>query len=65
MVDPSVRWLSAIAQGKDPALAGGGIVGGGGKNVTIEAGAIQIVGSQDPARTSLSVLNRLAERIAG
>jgi phage-related protein len=64
MVDPSVRWLSAIAQGKDPAFAGGGVVGGG-KSVTIEAGAIQIVGNQDPARTSLSVLNRLAERIAG
>lgn len=62
-VDPSVRWLSAIAQGMTP-MASGGLVGGG-KTVTIEAGAVQVNGSMNPQRDSLFILNRLAERIAG
>lgn len=63
-VDPSVRWLSAIAQGQNPAFASGGVVGGG-KTVNIESGAVQIIGALDPQRTSIAVLNRLAEKIAG
>lgn len=63
-VDPAVRWLSAIAQGKAPAMANGGVVGGG-RSVTIEPGAVQVIGSVDPRRTALEVVNRLAERIAG
>ncbi|QJD53258.1 tape measure protein [Microbacterium phage Tempo] len=62
-VDPSVRWLSAIAQGKGvPAMAGGG-VGGTGKSVTIEAGAIVVQGAEDPRRTAIEVMNEIADRI--
>lgn len=62
-VDPSVRALSAIAQGKMG-------LGGPSSNVTdkrvnIEPGAVVINGSINPERTALSVVNRLAERIAG
>jgi phage-related protein len=56
LVDPSVRGLSAIAQG----LAAPGVAGGG--NV-VEAGAIVIQGSMDPAATAQETVNRLAERI--
>lgn len=62
-VDPAVRWLSAMAQ--DKPMASGGIVGAGGRTVTVAPGAIVIQGSTDPQRTSIAVLNRLAERIAG
>jgi len=61
-VDPSVRALSAFAQGKGtPALAGGGIVNGG-KSINIETGAIQVNGSLDPRRTAIEVINRIIER---
>jgi hypothetical protein len=61
-VDPSVRWLSAIAQGKasTTAMATGGIRGAG-SEVTIEAGAIVVQGAVNPAATALAVLNRAAE----
>lgn len=62
-VDPSVRWLSAIAQGITPMASGGTI--GAGRNVTIAQGAVVINGATNPERTSLWVVNRLAERIAG
>ena len=60
-VDPSVRWLSAIAQGKVPAMASGGIVGGG-NQTTIAEGAIVIRGAVDSRRTALDVVDAIAER---
>lgn len=63
MVDPSVRALSAVAQGKSiPAMAGGGVVGGG-KSITIEAGAIVVQNATDPEATSIAVMNRVAELV--
>jgi len=59
-VDPSVRWLSAIAQGKTPAMASGGVAGGG---VTIEQGAIQVVTPYaNPALVAEDVMDALAVR---
>lgn len=59
-VDPSVRFLSAIAQGlKPPAMGNGGVVGGG-RSVVIESGAIVVTGNSDPIRTSVEVLDRVA-----
>lgn len=64
-VDPSVRWLSAIAQGKSaPAMASGGIVGGG-KQITVSEGAILVQGVSDPEEASNAVVRRLFERIGG
>lgn len=64
-VDPSVRWLSAIAQNKStPGMASGGTVGAG-RVVNIAPGAIQVNGAFDPQRTALTVMDRMAERIAG
>lgn len=60
-VDPSVRWLSAIAQGINPGPAGGG----GGPSVVITDGGIVITEAGDPARSANEVVNRLFERIAG
>jgi hypothetical protein len=61
-VDPSVRWLSAIAQGKGPVpMANGGVVRGGGQ--TIEAGAITIQGVRDEYAAANEVLYRLSERV--
>ena len=62
-VDPSVRWLSAIAQGKTAHMASGGVVGGG-KTVNIDPGAIIVQGVQNPDRVATLVVNRIAERIA-
>lgn len=63
-VDSSVRWLSAIAQGKGRmAMAGGGVAGGG-NSVTIEAGAIVVQGAVDPRQTAYEVADLIAERIA-
>ncbi len=62
-VDPSVRWLSAIAQGKDPAMAGGGIAGAQSRTVIFEAGAIVVQGADDPRRAALEVADEVAERI--
>lgn len=61
-VDPSVRMLSAIAQGKTAHLASGGVVGGGNK-VIFEAGAIVVQGADDPRRAALEVADAIAERI--
>lgn len=61
-VDPSVRWLSAIAQGKMPAMASGGVVGGG-TSIVFEAGAIVVEGADDPRATAIEVADEIAERI--
>jgi hypothetical protein len=60
-VDPSVRWLSALAQNKPTSMARGGIVGGG-KTINIAEGAINVNGSADPRRTAIEVVNRFVER---
>lgn len=62
-VDPSVRALSAIAQGLTPALAGGGIAGAQSKTVIFEAGAIVVQGAQDPRRAAIEVANEVADRV--
>jgi hypothetical protein len=62
-VDPSVRWLSAIAQGKMPGLAGGGIVGG--RSLTVSDGAIIIQEAGDPRRAANAVIQRLVEYANG
>lgn len=50
-VDPSVRWLSAVAQGK---------VGvGGGKSINVDPGAIVVMASPDAGQTADAVLDRL------
>lgn len=62
-VDPSVRWLSAIAQGKSaPKMAAGGVAGGG-NTVTFAPGSIVVQGATDPRRTALEVANEVADRI--
>lgn len=60
-VDPSVRLLSAIAQGKVPALAGGGIGTPASKMININEGAIVVQGAQDPRRAALEVVDAIAE----
>jgi hypothetical protein len=55
-VDPSVRYLSAIAQGKT--MANGGVVGAG---KTVNVGGMTVVSnSDDPEAVAVEVLNRLA-----
>lgn len=61
-VDPSVRWLSAIAQGMAPPMASGGI-GGAGTTVIFEPGAIVVEEAGDPRATALEVADEVAERI--
>ncbi len=69
MVDPRVRWLSAIAQGKtkDPALpqfASGGVVSGGtSRTMNFQEGSITIVvqGSTNPVETAEAVFGRFME----
>ena len=57
-VDPSVRWLSAIAQGKTPAMASGGIANPG-KTITVAPGAIVVQPVYaDPEQVANSVLDR-------
>jgi hypothetical protein len=65
-VDPSVRALSAIAQGlsQAPRLAGSNTLGSG-KSVNISPGAITIQGDMQPEATATRVVNRIAERFAG
>jgi phage-related protein len=63
-VDPSVRALSAIAQGLPiPAGSGGGAMAG--RSLNIEPGAIVIQGVRDPNAAALGVVSRIAERLAG
>lgn len=62
-VDPSVRALSAIAQGKVPAMASGGVMGGGQTVITFEPGSIVVEGADDPRATAIEVADEIAERI--
>ncbi len=57
-VDPAVRWLSAIAQGKGPVpMASGGVAGA---SRTIEVGGITVVSPQsDPRAVAAEVVNHL------
>lgn len=62
-VDPDVRWLSAIAQGKSTPMASGGIVGAEARTVNVEAGAIVVQATSSPIATSVAVLDRIAENL--
>ena len=57
-VDPSVRGLSAIAQGLAGPMASGGVSGG--KTVVVEAGAITVVTA---ATNGTNIANALLDRI--
>lgn len=65
-VDPSVRALSAIAQGLAlPKMASGGVVGGAPTTiVNFNAGAIVVEAADDPRQTAYDVLDVVAENIA-
>jgi hypothetical protein len=58
-VDPSVRWLSAIAQGKVPGAAAGAVVGGG-RSVHIEKAEF-VSASPDPVTAAREWSNRMVE----
>lgn len=63
MVDPSVRAMSAIAQGKATAPQGAGANSDAPqKVVTIEEGAITILGATDPRRVAIDVVDRIVEK---
>jgi phage-related protein len=64
-VDPSVRALSAVAQGM-PNFGSGGVVGSGtSRIVNIQSGAVVVQGNMAPEATATMTVNRIAERIAG
>lgn len=63
-VDPAVRWLSAMAQGKSPAMASGGVVGSG-KTLNVHPGAIVVEETIDGEHTAVSVLRSVVEYVAG
>jgi hypothetical protein len=63
LVDPQVRLLSAIAQGKADAPSGNNT--GNGRSVNIAEGAIVIQGVTNPDAAAVGVVNRIAERFAG
>ena len=64
-VDPSVRWLSAIAQGRGaPAFAGGGMAGVG-RQINVAEGAIVVQEAGDGRASANAVLTRLAEYANG
>lgn len=62
-VNPEVRWLSAIAQGKSAQMASGGIVGAG-RQVIFQAGAIVVQGTDNADAVAVGVLNRAFERFS-
>lgn len=63
-VDPSVRWLSALAQGKYPAFAGGGVSNGAPqRSVLVQPGAVVVQGVLNPDAAAVGVVNRIAERL--
>lgn len=59
MVDPAVRWLSAIAQGlaPPPEMAGGGIGGATGRTVNVDMTVVTV--QTDPMAAAAEVVNRL------
>lgn len=57
-VDPAVRWLSALAQGKE-----GYGAPNSGKQVTFMPGSIVVQGAEDVRRTAIEVANEVAERV--
>lgn len=60
LVDPQVRAMSAIAQGKAvPALSGGG------RSVTVAPGAIQIIGVRDERAAANAALDRVVALAGG
>ena len=64
LVDPSVRWLSAIAQGKSAPMAAGGVATAG-KTLVVSPGAIQVnTIAQDPENVARAMLDRLVTAIA-
>lgn len=57
-IDPSVRWLAAIAQGKR-SMASGGVIGAS-RSITVAPGAIVVQSPHsDPAMVAEAVLDRL------
>lgn len=62
-VDPSVRWLSAVAQGKNTAMASGGVVGG--RSVTFAEGSVVVQEAVDGEHTAVVVANGIAEKVGG
>lgn len=60
-VDPSVRRLSAILQGKSSETLSSGNT----FQRNIEAGAIQVIGSPAPEQTATAVLDRIVARVGG
>lgn len=62
-VDPSVRALSAIAQGMTPHMAGGGTVGGG-RSITFAPNSIVVYDASDARRVAIDVANQIADRVA-
>lgn len=59
-VDPSVRLLSAIAQGKMPGFAKGGVVTNAGRTITVAPGAIVVQTQvENPRRVAEAVLDRM------
>lgn len=64
LVDPSVRWLSAIAQGETGSMASGGVATAG-RVVNIAPGAITVVTpARDPAVVAGAMLDRLVAKMA-
>lgn len=71
-VDPSVKALSAFAQGlpmpgeQNPTpMARGGIVGDNRPSVVVESGAILVQSPNDPTAVAIETLNRLAGKVHG
>jgi hypothetical protein len=62
MVNPAVRGLSAVAQGKSD-FSGQGAPGAQ-RIVNISPGAIVVSGVLNPERAAVSVVNRISERVA-
>lgn len=62
-VDPSVRWLSAIAQGKATSDTSVDGASGSGRGIVFEPGSIVVMGADDPRATALEVVDEIAEQI--
>lgn len=63
-VDPAVRWLSAIAQGKGGRMGAQGS-GSGGRSIVVAEGAFQVITpTSDPVQVTHMVLDGLISQIA-